>query len=203
MPLSKDQIVRFSDLTFIFGAATTLESTLIEKLKDFITRAIRVSNFSEDLTNLDINAAFNKDNTTPHQITVEFVPSQIDTLSFGNKIGVVDDEAGNTWHMFGGKWAYDVEITVRSMNRAAVARLADIILLGLQYPIRIELLKIGFELPIINMTLERLQYDNVPGFEHLYKTVLRIPRILVDWKQVYTESGRLIQEVDADINIEI
>jgi hypothetical protein len=200
MALLKDTILQYSGFTFTFGSATYLEEQVITEIKTFFSRLTQRDVFSDILQGLEVNSVFNKEMSRPHQITVEAIPREAMETGFGRNASKEVDDAGNLWVLYGGKWIYNISVTVRSMNRSTVAKLADIVMIGMQLPITKKLLEIGIDIPINNMTFDRIIPEG-PGYENFFRLVLRFNNVGVDWKQIYTENGEICKEVDGEITL--
>lgn len=202
MPLLNDHLLEFSSHSFIFAHTSFVEKTIIEAITQYKDRLLERGLYQNDLSNLQINAAFNKKMATNNQITVEYIPTRNFPLNFGNSQGSEEDAVGNTWKIYSTKCQATLEITIRSQNRAPVGRIADIVMVGLMYPIYKALVEINLELPINNITAGRIEPDREPGFENLFKTVLRFPEMYVDIKQMYREDGYTAEEIGLEITQE-
>lgn len=200
MSLHEDHINEFSTSTFIFACATELENKIILAVKDYVDKMIARNVHKNVLQTVTINAGFNREHATTHQISISAIPRGLANSSFNrNLVKRFEDEGGETWLEYMGKFIYDIEFYFRSTNRNSIAVLADLIMVGLLKPIYEELLKIGLEIPIINMPLSGIEQDRDMGYEHLQKLNLTITGMMVDWKQVYREDGAIIEEIGTDI----
>jgi len=200
MPLSNSYLLEFSTHTFAFSAATKMETIIIEQLTDYVNRLKKRGVFVEDIGDVLINAVYNKAFSKSHQITVECIPSNAIPLSFGNSVGTDEDEVGETWQVFQGKWNYTIQFNIKSVNRASVAMLADIILVGLLKPVHEKLLKLGVEIPINNMSLGKIIPYKEPGYEHLFTLTLEILNTTINWVQLYREDGLIAREAGIEIS---
>lgn len=196
-----DHHFKYSTTSFIFASATFLENLFIRELNAFTAKLKQRGLFPKNLSLLNYNAAFSKAQAKSQQITVEFVPARTQVTAFGNALGQVVDAGNNTHKMFGGKWNYTGIFTCRSINRAPVATLADILILGLLMPVREAVVKQGVDLPINNIAFDKIapDRDSVPGMENLFRLQFNIPDITVDWRQFYDEAGDIADIVDVEM----
>lgn len=192
-------ILKYSPTTFVFGSATYLESFFIKEIEVFINDLKNRGLYVAEIGNVAFNAAYNKEMSKNHQITVEMIPATSEMRAFSNNLGQVVDYAQGFKYAFGGHWTYTGVFTCRSMNRAAVAFLADLVILGLLKPVYDIVVKEGVDLPINNMTFDRIVPDREVGFENLFRLQIRIPEIRVSWRQFYDESGYIAKIVDTEI----
>lgn len=202
MPLSNDHLLEFSNTTFLFSAATALEEVLIKALKAFISRLKTRDVFTAELGDIVVNAVYNKEMSRAHQISLNVIPKAILPLHPGNVEGRKEDVGGETWVEFSGKCNYSLQIICRSMQRSSVAKIADIVMIGLMYPINIELQQAQLYLPLHNLGFTGIVPERDPGYESIFRTIIEIPEFYVGWKQMYREDGKLAVEVDAEISIQ-
>lgn len=192
-------ILKYSPTTFIFGSATHLERFFIEQIQKYVGDLKDRGLYLTELGDVYFNAAYNKEMSKNHQVTVEMIPAAAEMRSFGNQLGQIVDYAEGFKYAFGGHWTYTAVFTCRSMNRSAVGALGDIIALGLLKPIYDAVVKDGVDLPINNMTFDRITPEREIGFENLFRLQFRIPETRVSWRQFYDENGYIAKIVTTEI----
>lgn len=189
-----EYLVEMGGVGNIYSNLVSIESDILKLLKNYFQQLKLSGQYGEDV---EMGSAWNKEKQRSHQLIVECSGKGLSNEGFHKNKSLFTLIDGTNQHDFeirGGNHIIDCEISCFSLNRSAVAILADATITGLNLDLAKALGAININLQANSISISgKIQTVELVKGINTFKILIIVKGIVVGYKQVVELNGEILK----------